>query len=129
MKGCNVQMAELIRKNNQEIIINKSGIEWNCITEQHTNKLGEVLESIGCLDTMMESIIDNTDMEQEDAGRVVNLLVQLFNSGTIYCVNDDGEYYVKPEIATTLDETLGIGTFKGMTNDESIAFWGSEKLL
>lgn len=121
-------MAKVITKNNHDVIVNKSGIEWNCLTKQHTDKFGIVLENIGCQDTMLESIMDNTGMEQEDAGRIVNLLIQLFDSGTTYSINDTGDYFVRPEIATILGETLGIETFEGMTNDESIAMWGSEEL-
>ena len=116
-------MGKISITNNNEVIINDSGLEFITANSIHTNGVGEVLENIGTDDTFLTDILYNTPMEQEEAGNVIDLLTDLFESQTIYNINQDGEYFVRSEVANILKERLGISIFSGMTNDESIAMW------
>ena len=107
--------------NDQEVIVSESGLEYVTITNIHTNSFGAILENIGNDESMVEAIINETSMEQEEAGIVVNLIIDLLNSQTIYNIYNDSEYFVRPEVAKILKKQMGISTFKGMTNDEAIA--------
>jgi hypothetical protein len=119
-------MVKMITKN-QEILVSESGIQYNCSTQQHSNKFGVILENIGCMDTMLDAIMYETPMEQEEAGQVVGLIIDLLGSGAIYNIEDFGGYFVRPEVAKMLKRHLGINTFIGMTNDESAAMWNCEE--